>query len=38
MNTEEMTLDEKRETLYDWVRNLDEDALDELIKEYLNGE
>ena len=38
MNTEKMTLDEKREALYDWIRNLDEDALDELIKECLNGE
>jgi hypothetical protein len=38
MNIEEMTLKEKKELLYDWIRNLDEDALDELIKEYINGE
>ncbi len=29
-------LEEKRERLYDWIRNLDEEALDELIEEYLN--
>ena len=38
MNTEKMTLDEKREALYDWIRNLDEDALNELINECLNDE
>ena len=38
MNTEEMTLDEKKEALYDWIRNLDEEALDDLIKEYINAE
>jgi hypothetical protein len=38
MNIEEMTLNEKKEALYDWIRNLDEISLDELIKEYLNGE
>lgn len=38
MNTEEMTLDEKRNALYDWIRNLDEEALDALIIEYLDGE
>jgi hypothetical protein len=38
MNTEEMTLDEKKEALYDWIRNLDEEALNQLIIEYLGGE
>jgi len=38
MNIEEMTLNEKREALYDWIRNLDESALDSLIDEYINGE
>lgn len=36
MNLEDMTPDEKRIALYDWIRNLDEEALDELIKEYLD--
>ena len=36
MEPEQMTLEEKREALYDWIRNLDEYALDELIKEYCN--
>lgn len=38
MNIEEMTEEEKREALFDWIRNLDEFALDELIEEYINGE
>ena len=38
MNIEEMTKEEKREALYDWIRNLDEFALDELIEEYINEE
>jgi hypothetical protein len=38
MNIDEMSLDEKRDALYDWIRNLDEAALDSLIEEYLNGE
>ncbi len=38
MNIEEMTETEKREALFDWIRNMDEFALDELIKEYINGE
>ena len=38
MNTEEMTLDEKKEALYDWIRNLDEESLNQLIVEYLGGE
>jgi hypothetical protein len=38
MNIDEMSLDEKKEALYDWIRNLDEAALDSLIEEYLNGE
>ena len=33
-----MTLDEKRSALYSWIRNLDEEALDALIVEYLDGE
>ena len=33
-----MTLAEKREALYDWILNLDEEALDSLIEEYINGE
>ena len=37
MNIETMTLDEKREALYDWIRNLDEEVLDSLIEEYING-
>lgn len=28
-------INEKRERLYDWIKNLDEEALDELIEEYL---
>lgn len=35
MNLEQMTLEEKREKLYDWIRNLDEEALNQLIIEYL---
>lgn len=31
-----MTLDEKRKALYDWIKNLDEEALDQLIIEYLD--
>lgn len=38
MNTEEMTKEEKKESLFDWIRNLDEFALDDLIEEYINGE
>lgn len=38
MNIEEMTEEEKREALFDWIRNLDEFALDDLIEEYINGE
>ncbi len=36
MNAEEMTLEEKREALIDWINNLDEFGLDDLIEEYLN--
>ena len=32
-----MEINEKREMLYDWIRNLDEDALNELIVEYLTS-
>jgi hypothetical protein len=38
MNTNEMTLDEKKEVLYAWIRDLDEEVLDQLIIEYLGGE
>lgn len=33
-----MTIDEKRAILCDWIRNLDEEALDSLISEYLSDE
>ena len=33
-----MSEEEKREALFDWIRNLDEFALDELIEEYINAE
>lgn len=29
------TKEEKQERLYDWIRHMDEDALDELIGEFL---
>ena len=38
MNTEEMKKNKKKEALYDWIRNLDEEALNQLIVEYLGGE
>ena len=38
MKINEMTLDEKRSALYSWLRNLDEEALNSLIIEYLDGE
>jgi hypothetical protein len=38
MNIDTMTIDEKRESLFDWIRNLDEEALDSLIEEYLDVE
>jgi len=37
MKIEEMTEEQKREALFDWIRNIDEFALDDLIEEYLNG-
>jgi len=30
--------EEKIEKLIDWIMNMDEEGLDELIKEYLNNE
>jgi hypothetical protein len=35
MDIEDITLEEKREMLYDWIRNLDEEAIDSLIQEYI---
>jgi len=31
-----MTQEEKRKLLIDWIKNIDEQALDDLIKEYLD--
>ena len=31
-----MTKEEKTEILLDWIKNLDEEALDSLIEEYLD--
>ena len=36
MEDKNLTIEEKRELLFDWIRNLDEQALDLLIQEYLN--
>jgi hypothetical protein len=36
MSEKELTEAEKRELLYDWIRNLDEYGLDELIEEYIS--
>ena len=33
-----MKIEKKKEALYDWIRNLDEEALNQLIVEYLGGE
>lgn len=33
-----MTQEEKRKLLIDWIKNIDEYALDDLIKEYLGEE
>lgn len=37
MNIEEMSIDEKRESLYDWIRNMDKE-LDQLFVEFLYAE
>lgn len=33
-----MNIDDKREMLFDWIRNLDEEALNALIAEYLDDD
>jgi hypothetical protein len=38
MRKEEMTIDEKKRLLKAWISDLDEDALDALIEEYLETE
>jgi len=36
MDTSQMTKEEKIAILYDWILQMDEPSLDELIKEYIN--
>lgn len=38
MEINEMTLEEKKNALFDWIRNLDEQALNDLLAEYLGFE
>lgn len=37
LQLDNMSIEKKRELLFDWIRNMDEDALEQLIIEFIYG-